>query len=94
MIFKTISVHDLRRVNLNELDLKKLSRDIETELNYEVEEMISEADSKLTGHHLQGQRPLLRLRVEYTDECQQLNSARYTFNNETVPGIHSTIKQC
>ena len=31
----------------------------------------------MTGHPLQGKLPLIRLRVEYTDESQQLNSARY-----------------
>merc|ERR1719154_799451 len=39
--------------------------------------MIVEAGNLLTGHPKQGTRPLLRLRVEYTDESQQLNSARF-----------------
>ena len=76
LIFKTLTVTDLKSVNLAEEDLKKLTNSIETALQYEVEDMIAEADSKLTGHRLQGQKPLLRLRVEYTDESQQLSSAR------------------
>jgi len=77
LIFKTLTVTDLKSVNLAEEDLKKLTNSIETALQYEVEDMIAEADSKLTGHRLQGQKPLLRLRVEYTDESQQLSSARF-----------------
>ena len=77
LVFKTISITDMRRIDLNEPDPKKKLQMIETELKYEVEEMISQADMKLTGHALQGKKPLIRLRVEYTDESQQLNSARF-----------------
>merc|ERR1719154_891141 len=62
---------------MTEPDMKRLNQAIETELKYEVEEMIVEAGNLLTGHPKQGTRPLLRLRVEYTDESQQLNSARF-----------------
>jgi len=79
LIFKTICVTDLNkeRVDLKDQNLKRLAENIERELQYEVEEMISEADTKMTGHPLQGKLPLIRLRVEYTDESQQLNSARF-----------------
>ena len=96
LIFKTICVTDLNkeRVDLMDENPKRLAENIEKELQYEVEEMISEvgngnmalslkivivnqADTKMTGHRLQGKLPLIRLRVEYTDERQQLNSARY-----------------
>jgi hypothetical protein len=40
LIFKTIQMTDLRRVNFSEKNGKKLSQQIETELRYEVEEMI------------------------------------------------------
>ena len=103
LIFKTICVTDLNkeRVDLKDQNLKRLAENIEKELQYEVEEMISEvdaekkigtyfqnlsqADTKMTGHPLQGKLPLIRLRVEYTDESQQLNSARYQ---------HPDIKVC
>ena len=45
-------------------------------MKYKVEEMIAEAENLLTGHTKQSTRPMIRLRVEYTDESQQLNSAR------------------
>jgi len=77
MVFKTIAISDLRKVDLTEPDMKRLNQTIETELKYEVEEMIVEAGNLLTGHPKQGTRPMLRLRVEYTDESQQLNSARF-----------------
>lgn len=80
MIFKTISITDLKRVDLTETDTKRLNNAIETQLKYEVEEMIAEAENLLTGHPKQGTRPMLRLRVEYTDENQQLNSARFGNN--------------
>ena len=32
--------------------------------------MIAEAENLLTGHSKQGIRPMIRLRVEYTDESQ------------------------
>jgi len=77
MVFRTISISDLKKVDLTEPDLKRLSNSIETQLKYEVEEMIADAENQLTGHPNQGTRPMLRLRVEYTDETQQLNSARF-----------------
>jgi len=80
MVFKTISITDLKRVDLTESDTKRLNNAIETQLKYEVEEMIAEAENLLTGHPKQGTRPMLRLRVEYTDENQQLNSARFGNN--------------
>ena len=44
MIFKTILVTDLNkeRVNLKDQDHKRLAENIERELKYEVEEMISQ----------------------------------------------------
>ena len=80
MVFKTIAITDLKKVDLTESDTKRLSNAIETQLKYEVEEMIAEAENLLTGHPKQGTRPMLRLRVEYTDENQQLNSARFGNN--------------
>lgn len=80
MVFKTIAITDLRKVDLAEQDMKRLNNAIETQLKYEVEEMIAEAENQLTGHAMQGTRPMLRLRVEYTDESQQLNSARFGNN--------------
>jgi len=76
MVFRSISVTDLK-VDLTEPDAKRLINAIETQLKYEVEDMIVEAENQLTGHPKQGKRPLLRLRVEYNDESQQLNSARF-----------------
>ena len=40
LIFKTIQMGDLRRVNFKEKNTKKLAQQIDTELRYEVEEMI------------------------------------------------------
>ena len=77
MVFKTIAITDLKKVDLAEPDMKRLNQAIETQLKYEVEEMIAEAENLLTGHTKQGTRPTIRLRVEYTDESQQLNSARF-----------------
>ena len=44
---------------------------------YEVDSMLEEAELLLTGHPDQGKRPLLRLRVEYTEESQVLNPSRF-----------------
>ena len=79
-IFKTINVTDLPRVDFTMMDTKKLSDKIETELKFEVEEMMNEAELLLTGHPDQGTRPLLRLRVEYTEETHQLSAARFGNN--------------
>ena len=79
-IFKTISVTDLPRVDFSMLDTKKLADKIETELKFEVEEMMNQAELLLTGHPDQGTRPLLRLRVEYTEEAHQLSAARFGNN--------------
>ena len=82
LIFKTISVTDMskERVDLGDQDPKRLLQAIETELKYEVEEMMAQAELLLTGHPDQGTRPLLRLRVEYTEENQQLSAARFGNN--------------
>ena len=39
--------------------------------------MIAEAENLLTVHTKQGTMPMVRLRVEYTDVSQQINSARF-----------------
>ena len=57
--------------------MKRLKQAIETELNYEVNEMIVEAGNPLTGHSKQCTRPMLMLRVEYSNESQPLNSFRF-----------------
>ena len=64
-------------MDLVEPDMKRLNQVIETQLKHEEEAIIAEAEKLLTGHTKQGTRPLIRLRVEYTDESQQLNSARF-----------------
>merc|ERR1719319_1500999 len=50
------------------------------QIRMEVDEMMLEASDKLTGHPMQGQKPLLRLRVEYSDETHQLNTSRFGNN--------------
>ena len=77
LIFRTLSVTDLKSVNLAETDQRRLTTSLKTALQHEVEDMIAEADSKLTGHRLLGQQPLVRLRIEFTDESQQLCNARF-----------------
>ena len=75
MVFKTIAITDLRKVDLAEQDMG-LNNAIEMQLKYEVEEMIAEAENQLTGHAMQ----CTRLRVQYTYESQELNSARFRNN--------------
>ena len=91
LIFRQISITDLKNVDLTEPDPKVLNEAIYRCVKYEVEDMLEEAGNLLTGHPKQGKRPLLRLRVEYTDESQQLNSAR--FGNEFMEKVsnHSEI---
>ena len=79
LVFRTVALQDMR-LDLGEPDGKKLGEAIERQLKYEVEEMLAEAELLLTGHHDQGKRPLLRLRVEYTDEGQMLNPSRFGNN--------------
>ena len=55
MVFKTIAITDLRKVDLAEQDMR-LNNAIEIQLKYEVEEMIAEAEIQLTGHAMQGTR--------------------------------------
>ena len=48
---------------------------------YQVEEILNtEIDSKLTGHPKQPELPLLRIRIEYTDETHQLAPGRFGNN--------------
>ena len=75
MVFKTIAITDLRKVDMTEQDMR-LNNAIEMQLKYEVQEMIAEAENQLTGHAMQ----CTRLRVQYTYESQELNSARFGNN--------------
>jgi len=77
MKFKTIALSDLKNLNLDEKDDKKLQRSLDRELGYVVDEMIREAELLLTGHPDQGKLPLIRLRVEYDQENQQLSPVRF-----------------
>ena len=77
LIFKTIRLEDLSRVDLTISDNKKLTDNIDRALKFEVEDLIFEAEQLLTGHQDQGTKPLIRLRVEYEDETQQLSAARF-----------------
>jgi len=76
-VFVSKLLGEFKKINLNETDEKKLLADIEKELKFEVQEMIQQAQAQLTGHPKQGQLPLLRLRVEYSDEKHQLNPVRF-----------------
>ena len=76
MVFDTVNL-DTARIDLNlSYDEKKTQQKIELYLRSRVDEMISEADQKLTGHPNQPQLPLIRLRVEYSDESHQLTPGR------------------
>ena len=74
-IFKTISVTDLD-LDFTMMDTKKLADEIETELKLKVEEMMNQAKQMQSGH----MKPLLRLRVEDTEESHQLSAARFGNN--------------
>ena len=54
LIFKTICVTDLNkeRVDLKDQNLKRLAENIERELQYEVEEMISEVMKRKTSMYI------------------------------------------
>lgn len=42
-----------------------------------VQDMLKEAEAMLTGHEKQPKLPLIRLRIEVTNECQMFNSIRF-----------------
>ncbi len=71
MVFDSV-VLEQENVDLFSGNEQAIQGRVEAFLKLKVEEMIREASRKLTGHPKQPQLPLLRLRVEYTDESQQL----------------------
>jgi hypothetical protein len=46
MVFQTIAITDLKKVDMTEPDIRRLGQAIETQLKYEVEEMIAEAERR------------------------------------------------
>ncbi len=76
MVFKTLSLENVP-LNVKAGKEKDLQIRVEEYLKQCVEDMIEEAEDKLTGDPNQPTKPLIRLRVEYTDESQMLSSARF-----------------
>eukprot|EP00088_Acartia_fossae_P037779 TRINITY_DN3901_c0_g1_i1.p1 TRINITY_DN3901_c0_g1~~TRINITY_DN3901_c0_g1_i1.p1 ORF type:complete len:723 (-),score=196.87 TRINITY_DN3901_c0_g1_i1:413-2581(-) len=76
-VFQSKCLTEFKKLNLDDKDEKKLQKAIERELIFEVEDMIARAQEQLSGHPKQGELPLIRLRIEYTDERHQLNPVRF-----------------
>ena len=74
MVFQTIAMSiqkvDMTEPDMTEPDIRRLGQAIETQLKYEMEDMIA-------GHTKQGTRPMNRLRVGTKKKSQQLKSARF-----------------
>jgi len=79
-IFVSKCLTEFKRLNLDDKDEKKMQAAIEKELALEVDDMIEQAQAQLTGHPKQGELPLIRLRIEYSDERHQLNPVRFGNN--------------
>ena len=72
MVFKTVDLEqeDLDLYSGNE---QAIQTRVEDFLKSVVEQMLGEAEEKRTGHPKQPELPLLRLRVDYSDESHQLS---------------------
>ncbi|XP_040575293.1 double-strand break repair protein MRE11 isoform X2 [Lepeophtheirus salmonis] len=78
MIFKTISIDESKlKLDKRHYGEKDIRMKVEEYLQAYVEEMLIDADSLRTGHPKQPELPLLRLRVEYSDDAHQLTPGRF-----------------
>lgn len=73
-VFKSINIPDVwDELNLDDGDV---SNKVRTMAEEKIEEMITMAKKKITGHPMQPKLPLIRLRLVYSDEEQMFNAIR------------------
>jgi double-strand break repair protein MRE11 len=74
-VFRSVNIEEyVDRLKLNEGNVKDK---IMKFYNENVNEMIEEAMLKITGHKKQPQLPLIRLRIEHTNEDYSINTVRF-----------------
>ncbi len=81
MVFKTMSIDNAPASSgIYSGNEQAVRTKVEKYLKDAVEDMLEEAQGKLTGHPDQPTLPLLRLRVEYSDEAHMLAPGRFGNN--------------
>jgi double-strand break repair protein MRE11 len=76
MMYKSISL-DVEDNIPQKGSEKEIQKRVDKFLQEQVREMIAKAQQKLTGHPLQPTLPLIRLRVEYSNEMHVLAAGRF-----------------
>lgn len=74
-IFRSIHVENV--FEGEDLESAKMGEKVMTYAKQTVQEMLEEAKTHLTGHEKQPTLPLIRLRLELTDECQMFNMMKF-----------------